>query len=466
MASPSLHLTGGSIMTPDGPRRADVAAAGGKITAVAPAGALPPPDEGTETFDASGLWLLPGAVDPHTHFGMPLAGGVTSLSWRESSEAALLGGTTTVIDFANPEPGEPLAAAVGRWRAAAEGRCLCDYGLHCTVTEASPDRLAEIPALVEQGIPTFKGFLAYKGRLMLTPREMKALMQAVRAADGMLLVHAEDGEVNAASEQALITTGRTTANWHPAAHPPESEVSAVGTALALARETECPLTIVHMSLSASLEALRQARTAATAAVHGEVCLHHLLADGSLYEMGQDHALAAICSPPLREASDAAALLAGLCQGDLDWLATDHCEFPLALKRQAAQRGFAAVPNGCGGVGERLTLAYTKGVVPGAMTPWRWQEVCCTKPAEFMGFTGRKGRLQPGYDADIVAFDPHREYRWEPLGRSDREGNLYQGQPVTGKVVRVWRGGRLMVQDGRLADQAAPGSFLPRRLEGK
>ncbi len=459
-----IRITGGSIITPDGPRPADIAAADGKITAVTEPGGLAPAASDEETIDTTGLWLIPGAIDAHTHFGMPLREGIASLGWRASSEAALLGGTTTVIDFANPMRGEPLAAAVDRWRTAADGQCLCDYALHCTVSEATPDRLAEIPALVEAGIPTFKGFLAYKGRLMLTPAQMRKLMQAVRRANGMLLVHAEDGEMNAAAEQALITTGRTTPNWHPMAHPPASEVGAVKTALSLARETGCPLTIVHMSLAESLEALREAKAAAEAIVHGEVCLHHLAADASWYEMGQDRALAAVCSPPLRAAADAAALLQGLAEGDLDWLATDHCEFPLKLKRQAARGGFAAVPNGCGGVGERLTLAHTLGVVSGAMSPWRWQEVCCTKPAESMGFSGSKGRLQPGFDADIVAFDPRCEYRWQPLGRSDRDGNLYRGTPVTGKVVRVWRSGRLMVDDGRLVDRPEPGRFLPRHLD--
>ncbi len=461
----NLVITGGSVMTPDGPEPADIAVAGGRIAAVAPPGALPPADAGAEVCDASGLWLLPGAVDAHTHFGMPLKGGIRSLGWRKSSEAALLGGTTTVIDFANPDRGESLTAAVDRWKTAATGRCLCDYALHCTVSEAVPDRLTEIPALVAAGIPTFKGFLAYKGRLMLTPDEMRALMHAVRQASGMLLVHAEDGEMNAQAEQVLVNTGRTTANWHPAAHPPESEVSAVKRTLELARETRCPVTIVHMSLAESLAALREARTAATAAVYGEVCLHHLAADDSLYRMDQDRALAAVCSPPLRGTADTAALLAGLIAGDLDWLATDHCEFPLELKRTAAHGGFTKVPNGCGGVGERLTLLHDLAVASGAMTPWRWQETCCQKPAEIMGLTGRKGRLQPGYDADIVGFDPRREFRWRPLGASDGDGNLYRGRRVRGQVVRVWKGGRTAVADGRVVT-GEPGSFLPRRLDGK
>lgn len=458
-----LRIIGGNIITPRGPEPADVAAADGKVTAVRGPGELPAATADDETFDATGLWLVPGAVDVHTHFGMPLGNGFSSLGWRESSEAALLGGTTTVIDFVNPERGEPLAAAVARWRSAAGGACLCDFGLHCTVTDTTPERLAEIPALVSAGIPTFKGFLAYKGRLMLTPEQLKALMHAVRSADGMLLIHAEDGEMNAAAQEILVNTGRTTANWHPAAHPPESEIAAVRQALDLARETGCPLTIVHMSLAESLDELTRARSSRPGAgLVGEVCLHHLAADASLYNMGQDRALAAICSPPLRSPDDAAGLLAGLADGRIDFLSTDHCEFPLKLKREAAQSGFAKVPNGCGGVGERLTFAYTLGVASGAMSPWRWMQVCCQKPAEIMGLTGSKGRLHPGHDADIVAFDPLLESRWEALGASDGPGNLYRGRTARGRVVQVWKSGRLAVTEGRVVTDTT-GFFLPRRL---
>jgi len=454
-----MIFTGGSIITESGPKQADLVVTGSTVTAVAEPGQK---TEGHSVIDATGMWILPGGVDVHTHFGMPLGNGLTSLGWRESSAAALLGGTTTIIDFANPAVGEPLTEAVGKWRGLADGRILCDYGLHVTVTDVADDRLSEIPELVGQGLPTFKGFLAYKGRLMLSPVEMTRLMEAVHGANAMLLVHAEDGEMNAAAESVLLDTGRTAPRWHPLAHPEESEEKAVASVLALAAETGCPLTIVHMSLARSLERLKKAR-AKNGQLIGEVCLHHLFADAGLYEGGHEAALGAICSPPLRTAGNGDELLAGLAAGDLDFLSTDHCEFSLREKAAASAGGFPAVPNGCGGVGERMVVSHTLAVVSGKMSPARWIETCCAMPAALMGLAGRKGQLAPGFDADIVLFDPGAEYRWVPLGQSDRPGSLWAGLPVTGGVRDVWLRGRQVVAGGQLTLDQPGGEFLPRHL---
>jgi dihydropyrimidinase len=333
------------------------------------------------------------------------------------------------------------------------------------VTDVSGDRLAEIPALVSQGLPTFKGFLAYKGRLMLSLAEMKRLMEAVHQAGAMLLVHAEDGEMNAAAERVLLDTGRTAPCWHPLAHPDESEIKAVAEILDLAAATECPLTIVHMSLGRSLNLLKKTRKNLDpdGILLGEVCLHHLFADSRLYQAGHGASTAAICSPPLREAGNGADLLAGLVAGDLDLLSTDHCEFPLTVKSAAAGGGFPRVPNGCGGVAERMVVSHSLAVVTGKMDPARWIETCCRRPAELMGLAGRKGQLAQGFDADIVLFDPLAEYRWEPLGSSDRAGSLWAGLPVTGRVRDVWLRGRQVVAGGQLTGDQPGGDFLPRHL---
>jgi len=458
-----MRIQGGKILTADGPAPADVVVEGPVIVAIEPPRAGPAE---SGDVDASGLWVLPGGVDAHTHFGMPLAGGLTSLGWRESSTAALLGGTTTVIDFANPDRGEALAAAVSRWRAMADGRVLCDYGLHVTVAEASTARLAEVPDLVAGGVPTFKGFLAYKDRLMLAPAELAALMSAVAAAGGLLLVHAEDGELNAQLEAELLAAGRTGPRWHPDAHPVESEVRAAEQALDLARQAGCPLLVVHMSAAGTLAALRRARgdrEEGGPAALGEVCLHHLFADDGAYRTDDLRALAAICSPPLRPAGHGAALLAGLADGAIDLLSTDHCEFALATKAAAAAGGFAQVPNGCGGVGERLVLSHTLAVCEGRLDPWRWQQVFAENPAALMGLEHRKGRLAPGLDADVVLFDPQARYTWQPAPGSDREGSLWDGREVVGRVTDVWLRGARVVQGGALCGDQPGGLFLPRRL---
>jgi dihydropyrimidinase len=464
------RLQGGILVTPAGLLEADLDFSDGLITRVQPWNSPGSPDP-DHTIDARGRWILPGAVDAHTHFGMPLKGGLSSLGWRESSEAALLGGTTCIIDFANPAVGQSLAEIAVRWQEAANHHCLCDYSYHVTVVDTSEERLAEIPQLVSEGLPTFKGFLAYKGRLMLEPERLKKLMAAVHDAGGLLLVHAEDGEMNAQAESVLRDTGRIAPRWHPLAHPDESEEKAVAEAVAMALDTDCPLMVVHMSLANSLDRLQDARTRAehqnkTTPLLGEVCLQHLLMDDGLYEAGHEAALAAACSPPLRDAKNHQPLARALSRGALDILSTDHCEFSLKTKAEAAGGGFYCVPNGCGGVGERLVLSHTHLVVPGVMKPERWVEVISEAPARLMGLGHCKGRLEAGFDADLVIFDPTPEYRWEPLGQSDVASSIWKGMPARGAVQDVWLRGRQVVQNGRLVIDQPGGIFQPRKLPAK
>ncbi len=428
------------------------------IAEIGPAGSLPAPP-GATVVDATGLWLLPGAVDPHVHFGMPLRDGIASRGWRDSSAAALLGGTTTVVDFANPDRDEPLPSAVARWRDAADRDCLCDYGLHVTIASAAPSRLDEVAGLVSGGMPTLKAFLAYKDRLMLAPDEMRRVMTTVRDAGGRLLIHAEDGELNAGLERRLLDTGRIGPGWHPAAHPPESEAQAIETALALAAETGCPLTIVHLSTAEGVASIRRAR-AAGRDVRTEVTIQHLLLTGHWYKAGFDQALAAIMSPPLRTAADNAALLEGLRDGTIGWITTDHCEFPLEVKRQAAAAGFPAVPNGAAGVGERLLVTYTELVVPGHLSPADWVRLCCEEPARSAGLDDRKGRLAPGLDADLVLFDPDATGTRLPF---NADHSLWAGDRWRGAVRHVWRRGEQVVRDGWLMEGIGPGRFLERSL---
>lgn len=489
MSERGTWIRGALLVDPRGRRPADVLVRGERIAAIVPrdaAGGDAGPGRpeasgdapatgpgiaapsGAGDVDGRGLWLLPGGVDGHVHFGMPLAGGLRSLGWRPSSEAALLGGTTTVVDFANPEPGEPLAAAVRRWRATAAADCLCDFGLHATFSEAGPERLAELDELLADGVCTFKAFLAYPGRLMLSRTALEGLMAAIASRGARLVVHAEDGPTCAAAERALLDTGRTAPVWHPAAHPPGAELDAVAAALAMALRTGCDLTLAHLSLGGSVERLRRARAEAAARpgqLAGEVCLHHLLLDESLYGLGPESALRATLSPPLRPAPEAAALVAALAAGDLDLLATDHCEFPLAVKRERARHGFAAVPNGAGGVGERLCLSHGLAVADGRLSAERWVEACCEAPARLLGLADRKGRLAPGLDADLVLFDPTADGPWEPAPACDPAASLWSGRPCRGRVRDVMLRGRWVVRGGRLLPDLAPGRYLPRALAG-
>ncbi len=470
MSTSELLITNATLVTTSGLLAADVLIRGQQIVEVRQrsvgADSAPPAHNPAQPrFDATGLWLLPGGVDAHVHFGMPLADGIMSLGWRESSAAALLGGTTTVIDFANPEPGESINSAVDRWRTAADGQCLCDFGLHATVTSTSDRHLAELQGLIERGIPTFKAFLAYKDRLMLSRDQLECLMNSTVECGGRLLVHAEDGEHNSRAEQALLAAGRTGPEWHPAAHPPQSEIAAVATSLDCALATGCPLYLVHLSLAESVRHVRTVRQqigdTTGDQVSAEVCLHHLFASTGCCHNDPDDFLRATLSPPLREVGDSRNLLAYLADGTIDVLATDHCEFSLAVKTALAAGGFPAIPNGTGGVGERMVFAYTLAVATGDLDHSRWITVACQRPAQLMGLAGRKGKIAPGYDADLVAFDPTAEYRWQPPAGSDPSVSLYTDRQCRGRVVHVWLRGNQVVCDGTLTAAAGSGTFLKR-----
>ncbi len=455
--STEFWIRNATVMTGDGPREADVRVAGETIAEIAtrPNFKLVGPDD----VDGAGLWLLPGGVDAHTHFGMPLRDGIVSRGWREGSEAALLGGTTTVIGFARPDKGEPLPWAVARVRDIAQDDCLCDFGLHVTISEITPERLTELADVVATGVPTIKAFLAYKGRLMLAPDEMKLLMKQLCELGAHLLVHAEDGEMNADAQTQLMLKGRTAPAWHAAAHQPDSEIEAVRTAMLLAEETGCPLTIVHLSTAGGLELIKGAR-AVGVDIRAETCPQYLFRTDEQYNTGDDAALLGVMSPPLRTSLDAAYLRQGLADGEISWIATDHCEFPLALKQAQAENGFPAIPNGTAGVGERLLVTYTLGVRDGLLEPEDWVRLCCEKPADLMGLAGRKGRVAEGYDADLVLFDPDAEGTTLPF---NGKLSLWSGDQWRGEIQSVWRRGEKVVVDGKLAADQSPGVFVPRRF---
>ena len=444
-----------TLVTSAGIREADVRVVDETVTEVTDPRRAHGDDD--DHVDASGLWLLPGGVDVHTHFGMPLRRGLSSLGWRESSMAALLGGTTTVVDFANPDRDEPIPDAVARWQAAASPDCLCDFGLHATVSAVDDDRLDELKELVDAGIPTFKGFLAYKDRLMLRPDELQRLMERVRTVGGRLLLHAEDGELNARREEDLRREQTTEPCHHPLAHPAESEIAATAVALDAARATGCPLTIVHLSTAGALALIDQARSEGLD-IRTEVCIQHLFRNDDQYRAGEDAALTAIMSPPLRPEADALALRTALTEGRLDWIATDHCEFALAAKQSAAGGGFAAVPNGTGGVGERLIVTYSLGVVAGLLTPERWIDLCCTTPAAAAGLGHRKGDVRPGLDADLVLFDPQAVDTRLPFHGA---ASLWTGTDWRGAVRHVWLRGHQVVESGQLDCESPPGRYLRR-----
>ena len=431
--------------------------------------------QGAAVIDAAEKLVIPGAVDPHVHLQMPAGALTSSDDWATGTVAAACGGTTTVIDFVEPE-GQALLPALAERRAEAEGQAVIDFGLHMTLGDAQPATLAQIPAVIAAGCPSFKTYLTYEG-LKLDDGQMLAAMEAVADAGGSMLVHAENDALIAHQKSRLLNAGRREPRWQPVSRPAAAEGEAVERALALAEVAGCPLYVVHASTRRGAEAVARARARGQAA-HGETCPQYLLLTAAECDRPGFEGSKFICSPPLRAAEDNAALWERLASGDLSTVGTDHCPFLYRGQKDLGRRAdeaaaslpsFAEIPGGLPGIELRLALLYSYGVGAGRLSLERWVEVCCSGPARIFGLSGRKGVLAAGADADIVIFDPRREVTVSPSLLHERcDYTPYEGYRLTGYPVltllrgrTVARDGRIVARDDRCVAEAGGGRFLRR-----
>ena len=459
-------IRGGTLITPSGPVNADLGIAGGRIAAIGLE------LQGGRVIDATGKLVLPGAIDPHVHLQMP-AGAVTSSDdWETGTIAAACGGTTTVIDFVEPEVvdvrrGEvtsPLRDALAARRAEAEGRAVIDFGLHMTLLDASPATLAEIPSVVEAGCTSFKTYLTYAG-FKLEDDAFIAALAAVGRAGGIALVHAENDAGIRYLQRKFLAEGHVAPRYHPLSRPPGTEAEAIERALALAAIAGCPLYVVHVSTQRGAEAVSRARARGQTAI-GETCPQYLLLTDAEYDRPGFEGAKFICSPPLRKAADNAALWAHLAADDLSTVGTDHCPFFYAGQKDLgapdAPPPFNRIPGGMPGIESRLALLYTFGVAQGRLSLARWIDVCCAAPARLFGLAGRKGALTVGADADVVIFDPEREVT---ISRASLHENCdytpYEGYQLKGYPVLTMLRGRVIARDGEFVGGSGGGRFLVR-----
>jgi len=432
---------------------------------------------GSREIDAAGLFVLPGAVDPHVHLEMAIstAAGPTAScdTWATGTTAAAWGGTTTVIDFVEPEPGETLTHALAGRRAQAEGRAVIDFGLHMTLSRADHDTLAELPAMLSAGVTSFKTYTTYSG-LKLDDAGLLSAYHAVGSLSGLVLTHAENDAMIQEATRRLRQQGRTDPAAHALARPPEAEVQAVEEALALAKAAQARLYLVHLSTSGAAQALQRAQAAGQHA-YGETCPQYLLLTADKYEGPGFEGAKFVCSPPLRQAHDSARLWHALATGTIQSVGTDHCPFNYAGQkdlRLGSRSGvsplpaFNEIPGGLPGVETRLALLYSYGVRPGLLSLNRWVQVCSTNPARLFGLYPRKGTLAPGGDADVVLFDPRREVTAsKAVLHENVDYSPYAGLPLTGYPVTTISRGRILVQDGRWLGAEGGGLYVKRGLAG-
>ena len=429
--------------------------------------------EGTEILDAAGKLLLPGGVDPHTHFDLPMFGTVSSDDHYTGHKAAAFGGTTTVMDFV-PEPEEgPLRAGIEAWHAKADGKAAIDFGFHMNITRLDLQVLHEIPLLVQEGITSLKVFTAYNNRLRLDDGEIFQVMRLAARHGLLTMLHAENGDVIEILVAEALAAGNTAPEWHALTRPAWGAVEAALRGIALAAQAGAPLYLVHMNTAGEVDQLRYARERSLP-VMGETCPAYLFF--SLEHLRRPDGAKWVCSPPMRSAADNAALWRALTEGRIQSVGTDHCPFffdgtkpidyegrPIAIPGKELGAGdFTKIPNGVPGVGDRLPVLWSYGVGQGRLTPTQFVGLTSTNPARIFGLHPRKGALLPGSDADIVIWDPERRLTYGVAhARHRTDYNLYEGWELRGFPETVFLRGQRIVDHERWLGRAGMGRFVKR-----
>ncbi len=458
----SLLIKNGVVVTERGPVQADVRVEGEKIVAVG-SGITESADR---VIDGTGCYVLPGGVDPHVHLDLPMGDFSSSDSFESGTIAALHGGTTTIIDFANQTRGKPIAEAIAYWNSKAKGKALCDYGFHVSVTDLNTRTVTEIQECVQKlGITSFKTFTAYKDSLMINDRHMLEIMDWVGRLGGIVMVHAENGDMIEALRDRARRAGRMGPKSHAETRPRISEAEATARVIDIAHLVKCPVYIVHMSTGDALDRVRyigETRSGLERTpVFVETCPQYLLLDEALYDAPGFEGAKAVMSPPLRSDEDRAALWVGIEEGLVDVVATDHCPFTMAQKERGRD-DFTRIPNGGPGIEHRLELLYSEGVAKGRMPVEKFVSLVATTPARIFGLYPRKGVIAVGADADLVLFDPHAQHT---LSASTHHMNvdysLYEGMQVQGRVRMTILRGTVAVEEGQLKVGPGFGRYLPR-----
>ena len=450
-------ITNGIIATATETYQADIGIKEGKIAA------LGLRLEGAETIDAQGNYVFPGGIDIHTHFELPFMGTVSADDFETGSIAAAFGGTTTFVDFAIQGEGESLHQALETWMSRARGKAAIDYGFHAAIGDMTDEVMnVEMAELVDQGITSFKLFMAYKGTFMVDDESLfKSLLKA-RELGALIMVHAENGDVLHYLINQHLAEGKKEPIWHALSHPPEAEAEAVGRAISLAALAKAPIYIVHTSAAQALEKVKEARDKGQR-VLAETCPQYLFFNIEHYKLPNFEGAKYVMSPPLRDEGNEESLWQGLVSGDLQVVSTDHCPFNFVGQKDMGRDDFSMIPNGMPGVETRVPLMYHFGVNEGRFSVNRFVELVATNPARLFGLAPQKGTISIGADADLVVFDPQKEVRLSVENlHMNVDHSPYDHIKVRGYPVLTMQRGRTIVRDGQFLGEAGAGQFLRRR----
>ncbi|CAL9397165.1 MULTISPECIES: dihydropyrimidinase [unclassified Streptomyces] len=454
-------IRGGLVVTASDELHADVLIEDGRVAALAATG-TPAAEAFTaeRVIDASGKYVIPGGVDGHTHMEMPFGGTYAADTFETGTRAAAWGGTTTIVDFAIQSVGHSLRSGLDAWHAKAEGNCAIDYAFHMIVSDVNEKTLKEMDLLVEEGVTSFKQFMAYPGVFYSDDGQILRAMQRAAGNGGLIMMHAENGiAIDVLVEQALAR-GETDPRFHGEVRKALLEAEATHRAIRLAQVAGAPLYVVHVSATEAVAELTRARDEGLP-VFGETCPQYLfLSTDNLAEPGFEGAKY-VCSTPLRPREHQASLWRGLRTNDLQVVSTDHCPFCFSGQKELGRGDFSKIPNGMPGVENRMDLLH-QAVVDGHISRRRWIEIACATPARMFGLYPKKGTIAPGADADIVVYDPHAE---QVISAETHHMNVdysaYEGRRITGRVETVLSRGEPVVTEREYTGRKGHGVYTPR-----
>ncbi|HEV2722445.1 MAG TPA: dihydropyrimidinase [Thermoanaerobaculia bacterium] len=450
-------IKNGRVVTAVDDYNADILIEDGKVSLI---GASIDADA-DKVVDAKGRLVLPGGIDPHTHMELPFGGTSASDTFETGTRAAAHGGTTTIIDFAVQYKGQSLREGIDNWHKKADGNTAIDYGFHLICTDLPDERLPEMKDCIDDGISSFKLFMAYPGVFLVDDATIYKAMGTAGERGGLICMHAENGVVIDAIVKRAIAEGKTAPKYHALTRPTKAEAEGVHRAIALAEIAGTPVYIVHLSNSDALEEVTRARDAGVPAF-AETCPQYLFLDTSVYEQPGFEGAKYVMTPPIREKWNQEKLWRGLKYNDLQVVSTDHCPFCFKEQKELGKDDFSKIPNGGPGVENRMSLVYNGGVAEGRISLNRFVEITSTNPARIFGLFPRKGTIAVGSDADIVIFDPNEEMTISAkMHHMNVDYSCYEGKKVRGVTKTVLSRGRVIVEEGKYVGKKGDGEFLKR-----
>jgi dihydropyrimidinase len=459
----SVLIKGGRVVTAADDCLADVLVDGERISLIGESLDV----QADRVIDAAGRYVLPGCVDPHTHLDMPFGGTVTIDDFESGHAAAAFGGTTCHVDFVIQPQGSTFTQALEQWHEKREGRALIDNGFHMAVTDLKEGgTVEELAGLPDQGVTSYKLFMAYKGAIMVDDETLFRTMQVAAETGALVMVHAENGDAVDVLVRQALARGETEPKYHALTRPPETEGEATNRAIQLARVAGCNLYVVHVSCREAVEPIQRAREAGWD-VWGETCTQYFFIDYSHLERPGFEGAKYVYTPPPRAKENQEALWNAVRTDVLSVVSTDHCAFTWSEQKALGRDDFSKIPNGAPGLENRLQMIHSFGVREGRISLNRMVELLATNPAKLFGLYPRKGTLAVGSDADIVVFDPEKKVTIEAATqRSRSDYNLFEGTEVTGSPEVVLVRGTVVVEDGELKVEPGHGRFVRRARFGQ